>query len=229
MSTDLREFETRETLISELVEFSVKTLQDALDKNGKASMAVPGGTTPAPFFEELRKVDLDWSKVAIMLTDERFVPETSDRSNTRLLKETLFQNAAAAATMVPFYAEAGKPEDVLDQIEGGIDAHLPLDLCILGMGTDMHTASLFPGADRLIEALSPTARVLLPMRADGAPEPRLTLSAPVLQGAGAVAILLMGTAKKEPLKAAMQSGDVAQAPVRAVLHGRANTTIFYAD
>lgn len=229
MNSDVREFASREALIADLVSFSAERLQSALETRGKAAMAVPGGTTPAPFFEALRKTDLDWANVAIMLTDERFVPESSDRSNTRLLKETLFLENAAVAKMVPFYAPADAPEDVLDQIEAGIDAHLPLDLCILGMGTDMHTASLFPGADRLIEGLSQTARVLLPMRADGAPEPRLTLSAPVLQGAGAVALLLMGEAKKEPLRTAMLSGDITEAPVRAVLHGRAKTTIFYAD
>jgi 6-phosphogluconolactonase len=190
----------------------------ALAQKGRATLAVPGGTTPEPFFAILRKVDLDWSKVMIMLTDERFVPETSTRSNTRLLREHLMRDNAAAATLVPLVLPADQPEDVLAQLQAGVRGALPLDVCVLGMGTDLHTASIFPNADLLAQALADDAPVLLPMRAPGVPEARMTLTAPVLKGADFVHILITGPEKRVAFQQAMVDGPVSEAPVRVILH-----------
>ena len=130
------EYENRNALFQGLAEVVAQQLADALSQKGRATLAVPGGTTPAPFFEFLRKVPLDWKNVTILLTDERFVPETSERSNTRLLRDTLFQDLAAAASFVPMYLEADQPEDVLNAWQKNISGALPLDVCVLGMGAD---------------------------------------------------------------------------------------------
>lgn len=205
-------------------------LMVAIALRGRATLAVPGGTTPGPFLTLLSKVDLDWSRVSVMLTDERFVPESSDRSNTRLLRETLLQNNAAAAILIPFYKDADTPEDVLDDLSDAISAALPLDVCVLGMGADMHTASLFPEADRLTEGLDMDSKaVLLPMRAPGAPEPRLTLTAPVLCGAEHIHILITGPAKKTALEAALVEGPASKAPIRVVLDAPTQVDVHYAD
>lgn len=217
MQTIIEEYADRDILAKALADRVADELRAALSEKGQATLAVPGGTTPGPFLTALSAQPLDWAQVRVMLTDERFVPETSDRSNTRLLRETLLQNAAGAAQLVPFYSPAGQPEDVLDDLTAAIRAALPLDVCVLGMGADMHTASLFPGADRLEDALAPDAPLLLPMRAPGAPEPRLTLTAPVLQAAGHRLILITGAAKLDALHIAVQDGPIAEAPVRAVL------------
>lgn len=220
------EYENRNALFQGLAEVVAQQLADALSQNGRATLAVPGGTTPAPFFEFLRKVPLDWKNVTILLTDERFVPETSERSNTRLLRDTLFQDLAAAASFVPMYLEADQPEDVLNALQKNISGALPLDVCVLGMGADMHTASIFPEADLLAEALADNAPILLPMRAPNAPEPRMTLTAPVLRGAGEIHLLIAGQAKKDALAVAQQDGPIIDAPVRAILP---DAHIHYAD
>ncbi|MDA9789467.1 6-phosphogluconolactonase [Amylibacter sp.] len=225
MSTQIN-YESRDALFQGLADVVAQQLANALAQNGRATLAVPGGTTPAPFFEILRKVALDWKNVTILLTDERFVPETSDRSNTRLLRETLFQDLAATATFVPMYLDADQPEDVLNALQKAIEDALPLDICVLGMGADMHTASIFPEADLLTEALADNAPVLLPMRAPNAPEPRMTLTAPVLRGAGHVHLLIAGAAKKDALDVARQDGPIIDAPVRAILP---QAHIHYAD
>lgn len=205
-------------------------LAEAITLRGRATLAVPGGTTPGPFLALLSKVDLDWSKVSVMLTDERFVPENSDRSNTRLLRETLLQNNAAAAILVPFYKAADAPEDMLDDLTEAITAALPLDVCVLGMGADMHTASLFPEADRLTEGLDLNGTaVLLPMRAPGAPEPRLTLTASVLRAARNIHILITGEGKKTAFEAAMVEGPACEAPIRVVLDAPVQVDVHYAD
>ncbi|RED17940.1 6-phosphogluconolactonase [Pontivivens insulae] len=219
-------YDDRAALMTNLAEVVAGELRTALHQQAHATLAVPGGTTPGPFLTALSDADLDWSRVRVMLTDERFVPESSDRSNTRLLRGTLLQNRAAAATLVPFYREADAPEDVLDALGQSIGAALPLDVCVLGMGADMHTASIFPGADRLAEALSPDAPPLLPMRAPGAPEPRLTLTAPVLAAARHIHVLIQGQDKADALAQAQAEDDRAVAPIRVALD--AGATVHWA-
>lgn len=114
---------------------------------------------------------------------------------------------------------------MLEALADGLRPHLPISVLLLGMGTDMHTASLFPGADRLEEALAPTAPILLPMRAEAAGEPRITLTAPVLRGAFNIHILITGAEKRAALERAMTLSPM-EAPVRAVLD---NATVHWAE
>jgi 6-phosphogluconolactonase len=192
-------------------------LRQTLTGGGRASLAVPGGTTPGPVFDTLSAVELDWARVDVMLTDERWVPETSERSNTRLLRKRLLTGPAAAARLVPLYAPAETPEERLSELAEGVEAVLPLSVLLLGMGADMHVASIFPGADRLHAALH-GKDVLVPMRAPGAPEPRVTLSAGVLNGAIRRHIVIIGRAKRDAIEAArgMPPDD---APVASVMKG----------
>ena len=191
-------------------------LGEFLRRDGHASLCVPGGTTPGPVFDTLSGVDLDWANVSVFLNDERWVPEDSPRSNTRLLRQRLFRGPAAAARMVPLYAPVPRPEDALDALSEGLRPHLPISVLLLGMGADMHTASLFPGADRLEEALSNDAPILMALRADAAGEPRITVTAPVLKTAFHTHILIRGREKREALDRA-RTLSVSEAPVRAVL------------
>ena len=215
----------REMMMLALADQIASELREAVEAKGRATLSVPGGTTPGPIFDILSGVDLDWSKVAVMLNDERWVGEDSPRSNTRLLRERLLRDRAGDAALVPLYADAARPEDRMDALAEGIAAHLPIDVLLLGMGVDMHTASLFPGADRLAEALSDDAPILLPMRAEAAGEPRITLSAPVLRDAMHIHILITGAEKRAAIERA-ETLPVEEAPVGAVL---ANATVHWAE
>lgn len=206
----------REMLMLGLADIIAGQLGDFLRRDGRATLSVPGGTTPGPIFDTLSGVDLDWANVAVVLNDERWVPESSDRSNTRLLRQRLLRGRAAQARLIPLYAPAETPEVMLPALEDGLRPHLPISVLLLGMGTDMHTASLFPGADRLEEALSPQAPLLLPMRADAAGEPRVTLTAPVLKAAFHTHVLITGPEKRAALDRALTLSPL-QAPIRAVL------------
>jgi 6-phosphogluconolactonase len=191
-------------------------LGDFLRRNDRASLCVPGGTTPGPIFDVLSDVDLDWGRVGIFLSDERWVPETAPRSNTRLVRKRLLVNKAAEATLVPMHIETDTPEQAIDALAAGIEPWLPISVLILGMGGDMHTASLFPGADRLAEAMDANAPMLMPMRAAGADEPRLTLTAPVLGGALATHLVIVGPEKRAALERAERL-DSMDAPIKAFL------------
>jgi 6-phosphogluconolactonase len=206
-----------EMMMMDLADTLASELETSLLGNDFASLAVPGGTTPGPIFDSLCAVDLDWSRVRVMLTDERWVPETSERSNTRLLRERLLVNHAAAATYVPLYADAETPEEKLPELSEALSPLMPISVMLLGMGTDMHTASIFPGADQLDLALHGNEN-LVAMRAPGAPEPRITLSAKVLKSAISRHIVIVGAEKREALEKARHLSPE-EAPVAAILNG----------
>ena len=206
-----------EMMMIELAQRIAGELRQALQASETASLAVPGGTTPGPIFDSLNAADLDWERVSVMLTDERWVPEDSPRSNTRLLRERLLVGKAAAARYLSLHAATEMPEDGIPALAEAIAEVLPLTVCLLGMGTDMHTASIFPGADRLDEALNGEV-ILVPMRAPGAPEPRVTLSAAVLGRAISRHFVIVGTDKREALERA-RTLTPEEAPVAALLKG----------
>jgi 6-phosphogluconolactonase len=221
----LVEYPDRELMMISLADTLASELNNVLLANETASFCVPGGTTPGPVFDVLSGVDLDWQRVAVFLNDERWVPEDSPRSNTRLLRERLLTGRAAAARLVPLHAPTETPEEAIAGLIAGIEPHLPISVLLLGMGTDMHTASLFPGADRLEEALADDAPVLMALRAEGAGEPRVTLTARVLRDAMNTHILITGAEKREALERARHLPPHI-APVRAVL---SNATVHWAE
>ena len=212
----LEVYPDRDLMMLGLANIIAGQLGEFLRRDGKATLSVPGGTTPGPIFDTLSGVDLDWANVAVVLNDERWVPDSSERSNTRLVRQRLIRGRAAQARLVPLYAPAETPEAMLPALEDGLRPYLPISVLLLGMGADMHTASLLPGADRLEEALSPHAPLLMRMRAKAAGEPRVTLTAPVLKGAFHTHILITGAEKRAALERA-QTLPASEAPVRAVL------------
>lgn len=207
----------RELMQLQLANLLAGQLAETLRREGKATLAVPGGTTPGPVFDTLSGVDIDWANISVVPTDERWVDEESDRSNTRLLRDRLLRGRAAAAQLIPLYAPGhDAPEEAMEALEQGLAPHLPISVLLLGMGEDMHTASLFPGGDRLEEALSATTRLILPMRAEGAGEPRVTLTAPVLRAAVRVHVMITGAEKRAAIEKAAGLPPM-EAPIRAVL------------
>lgn len=212
---ELVEYPDRDILILDLADRLASELADHLRREEQASFCVPGGTTPGPIFDVLSEQALDWDRVAVFLNDERWVDEDSPRSNTRLLRERLLVSKAAAARLVPLKGPGDTPEAAIDDLSAGFEGCLPISVLLLGMGADMHTASLFPGADNLEAALAAHAPTLVAMRAEGAGEPRVTLSAPVLNGAVSKHILITGAEKREALDRAAHL-STREAPIRAV-------------
>ena len=187
---------------------------------GRASIALSGGTTPEKFLTELSTQSLDWDRVVVTLCDDRWVSPNSDRSNERLLRDTLFRNAAAHAEFAPLYVDASTPEQALAQVNANLArVPAPFDVVVLGMGDDGHTASLFPNGDHLLAALDPAgAARVLPMRAPAAPEPRITLTLSALIATRAIYLHIQGADKKEVFDRAMSiEGARRPAPIRSVL------------
>ena len=204
-------------------------MREAIAARGVALLIVSGGKSPARFFDRLSNMDLDWTRVAITLADERRVADDSSRSNARLVRERLLRNRAEAASFTPL-ADVRLPEDQELAAASARIANLPMpaDVVVLGMGDDGHTASWFPGAEGLAEAMDPAARQLVaPIVAPNAAEPRLTLTGRVILRARAIALEIQGEAKLATFAAALAPGPEEAMPIRAVLRGAADRlTVF---
>lgn len=216
MTMEFCEYPDREMLALSLADRMASQLAQHLRANDHATLCVPGGTSPMPVFETLSGADLDWGRVTVMLGDERWVDGEHKRSNSRLLRRHLLKDKAAAAEYIDLYTGDPQPEDAAEALAARIAPHLPLTVLLLGMGNDMHTASLFPGGDRLAEALATDAPPVMAIRAEGAEEPRITLTRPVLANAINIHLLITGPEKREALERAARL-DPLEAPIRAFL------------
>jgi len=191
-------------------------LNEALMTHDQVSFAVPGGSTTGPVFDALCAADIDWSRVTILVGDERRVPADHERSNERMIRARLLTSRAAAANYVSIRPDGDTLPD--------ISAHLPLSVVMVGMGADMHTASLFPGSPDLEAALAPDAPDLMLVEASDGLEPRVTVTGRVLAEAMSAHVLIAGAEKREALDRATQATDM-EAPIRTVL---ANATVHWA-
>lgn len=220
---NLIEYPDRDMLAIDLANQIAGELKATLLSQDRASMAVPGGTTPGAVFDALCAAPLEWDKVTILPTDERCVPADHPRSNERLIREHLLVDRAAMAQFLPLRIPDEEPagehagDYVLElaQLSAAVEPLLPLSILLLGMGEDGHVASLFPGTPGLAEALADDAPPIAAMAPPGQPERRLTLTAPVLEGALKKHLVIYGAQKRAMIERASRLSET-EAPVRAV-------------
>jgi len=195
-------------------------IESAIDARGSAVIALAGGKTPFPAYEKLAKAKLDWKRVTIVPGDERIVPLGDPLSNVTQLGKLFIPKGARVIPIVPQatadYKSAGRSADALMQ-----DLHWPLDLCLLGVGGDGHTASIFPGPD-FDEALNgPKERRMLGVMPDPlppeAPVARVTLSREGIVTARALMIAVTGQAKRDVIEQAIKQGPSSPYPIGRVL------------
>ncbi|MDO6440646.1 6-phosphogluconolactonase [Marinobacter sp. 2_MG-2023] len=187
----------------------------------RASLAVSGGSTPLPFFHALSLKSLDWGRVDVVLADERWVDETDAVSNTRLVKENLLRNNAAVAKYFPLKQSGNTPHAGVEAVSAGLATLTrPLDVLILGMGNDGHTASLFPDAPELVRAMDLESRELVAaMTPPSQGQSRITLTYALMCEARFTALHLKGNDKLETLKRAFAlPEDLLAMPVRGFLN-----------
>ncbi|AXC49599.1 6-phosphogluconolactonase [Paracoccus suum] len=197
------------------------TLRAGIAAEGRASLALPGGTTPGLFLEALARQELDWAQVTVFPADERWVPADHPRSNAALIRRHLLRDEAVMAKLIDLYDGEPTPQAAAPGLSAHLAPHLPLTALVVGMGDDLHTASLFPGAPGIVQALSPDAPPLMAMEGP-APErePRVSLTLPVLQAAGGAHLLIVGDSKRAALARALsmpEGTDPAEAPILGLL------------
>lgn len=201
-------------------------LRRAITQRGHALLAVSGGKSPIALFQQLRTQPLAWDNVRVLLVDERCVPHDHPDSNTALVRAHLLQDDAAAARFTPLFDRLpmGLDATALNALTASANQRLstlpwPLDVAVLGMGDDGHTASLFPGAPGLHTALTSAASMawVCPVTA---PHARLTLTLPTLSAARQLHLSIAGHSKRAVYRQAL-SAPITALPVSLVLHQQA--------
>ncbi|NBV75394.1 MAG: 6-phosphogluconolactonase [Methylococcaceae bacterium] len=217
-------FEQRSHLFTTLAAECQDMLSESLSKNGSATIFVSGGTTPAPLYDALSKLDIAWKKVKVALVDERWVAADHSASNEALIRKSLLVNNAKAATFVGMKTAANTANKGVAETEANYKAlPKPFTFAIVGMGNDGHTASLFPGADGLNAALNPDSEKLVaaikakPSAVTGTLTERMSMTVAALLQCDRIVVLITGEDKLSVFDQAMRPGANSELPIRALL------------
>jgi 6-phosphogluconolactonase len=197
-------------------------IESALEAHGGARLALSADKDAEPVHAKLaQSKTADWSRISIVPTDDRLVALDDPLSRFRALQGWFAAKGAEMVSLVDEAAlgdrqEAGRLADARLSLLGG-----PLDLVLLGMGEDGHTAGIFPGPDFERAVAGPRERRALGLRADPAPQQggpdRVTLSAAAIGAARAVMIVIAGAEKRRVLEQAIKEGPLSSAPIGRVL------------
>lgn len=200
----------------------VKAIQEAIRDRGTAAIALSGGSSPLDAYRLLAQQTIDWNKVHVYWVDERAVPPTHDRSNYGQAKKALLDPAQIPEASI--HRMRGEASDLAvaamdyeaelrDTVKSKLGGLPSLDLLVMGIGDDGHTASLFPG-DRTVHV---TDKLVAAVPAKGDREARLTLTAPVLENARSSVVLVLGKAKHPALERIWAThGDIDETPSRVI-------------
>jgi 6-phosphogluconolactonase len=197
-----------------------RTIRDAISARGRAAIALSGGNSPRPMYALAGKdPKIDWTRVDVFFVDERAVQPTSDRSNYRMVKESLLDPAKVPEEHVfRMRGESADLEDAAREYEALYSKHVRLgqfDLMVFGIGDDGHTASLFPGRPEV----EITDRKVVAVPSHNGLEPRLTFTTPVIEATRHALVFAVGKSKNAPLERVWQvSGSPKETPAR-ILRG----------
>ncbi|MDY0883277.1 6-phosphogluconolactonase [Dongia soli] len=222
---------TAEVFAQAVADRIAKQLRLGVEDHGAASLAVPGGTTPGPIFDALAKMQLCWARVAVTLTDERWVPVSDRSSNEALVRHRLLQGPAAEAHMIGLYDASPKPSLGIPGAETALrQLSRPLDAVLLGMGGDGHFASLFPGLPDLAEGLNPeSATICIASDAPINGQPRLSLSLGFLLRSRLILLAIRGADKLAVIERA-KTAAASELPIAAILRqGRVPVEIHFTE
>lgn len=215
----LNKYANSQLLTDDLATHIVNTLKQAIEQKGHASIAVSGGKTPIPLFTLLSQQTLEWEKVFITLVDDRWVDDTNDASNEKLVLTYLLQNKAKLANFVGLKNHFDNPFDGATLTEQMLNKiPMPFDVLILGMGEDGHTASLFPHAANLASGLEMNSgKKVIGITPLTASFDRITLTLPAILNSHNIYLHLVGESKNSVLAQAEKGDDITEMPIRAIL------------
>ncbi|MGV8923358.1 MAG: 6-phosphogluconolactonase [Thermomonas sp.] len=222
-----------DALIAHLVDTLIDTCNQATREHRSAWLALAGGRTPLPIYAALAKA-LPSASLTVIPTDERCVPDTHPASNAAALHAAFTGHAGIVVNSLT--REDGDVQASLDQTRAMLAVNpQPFDAVLLGMGTDGHFASLFPGADNLAEGLALDSNIdaiatLPDPLPPEAPFARISLTLPRLLRARAIHLVVTGEAKRRVLRQAQHQDAVGacsvgersfgEYPIAALLHAR---------
>ena len=234
MAREIKVFEDLDDVSSHAAAEIERIIGGSLSRAKACSIALSGGATPRKLYgllatEYARKID--WSRVHFFWGDERFVPHDDPASNYHLVQETLLdQVPIPPGNLHPIPTELQTPEESARRYEAELRAHFgegipAFDLILLGVGTDGHTASLFPRSLALREREAWVVSVNEPLH----PPPRLSLTLTVLNAGRVILFLVAGEEKKQIVKTILEEGGKSRATYPAAMVQGIERTIWCLD
>lgn len=204
------------TSLAEAAATTIVDLITSIDRP-RANIGLAGGSTPKDTYERLRQREVDWSRIDLWLSDERWVAHDHPDSNGRMAAEALVDHVPATFHR-PRWSEYLDAGDAAAYYEADLRRLMPdgiADLVLLGMGTDGHTASLFPGTDGLGEE----TRWFIANEVPQLDTWRLTATVPMIQRARTVMVLTAGESKAEVLAEVLEGPD-GRYPIQLLRHAK---------
>ena len=207
MDKKFNEFTSKDSLEVNLAKAVCSALEAVIDRKGSAVIAVSGGKTPLGLFKKLSIADIAWNKVKVVLVDERLVATKDSDRNDLMVKQSLMVNKAKSATYIDLTAYK-QHQDFFDS--------LTLDVAILGMGLDGHTASWFPCSDEINGLFDMKSAVAI-VNPVTAPHKRVTLTPAVLLKSNALFLHIVGQDKLSVYREAVKNADSKLMPISFLL------------
>lgn len=195
-----------------LASFVTESLAADINATGKATLVVSGGSTPKGLFAQLSHADINWAAVTVLLADDRWVPLDHPDSNETMVRQTLLVNNAAQATFVSLVSDYPNIDSNLEQTQALLEQLPAFSVVILGMGNDMHTASLFPCSAQIDTGLN-TDNAVLMTHPTTAPHARVSLSKTRLLRTRRGLVHIVGDDKWQVLAQARASQSEQVAPI----------------
>ncbi len=225
MGYQLFEFENLKDCHKALTERFKEFFNAALKKHYQVSIAFSGGRSPISLLQKLSVLDLKWHACLVSLVDERIIDTNHDDSNTKLLHDYLLQNNALKASFIPLLPE--KVSSDTNALFNFANQHFKQPhLAILGMGTDGHTASLFPETSAFLNEEKENIVLTKPANA---PYERLSMSINALENCEKLFLSISGAQKRGVLEKALKENAPYSLPIARILHSQKVTTeVFYA-
>ncbi len=222
-------FESREAASVAAADFIASCMERRLEQQRRASMIITGGSSPGRCYEALSEAELDWERVDLVLSDERWVPADHEDSNERQAREALTKNKAASATLHPMYSANADIDARVAELNAELRMlPIPFSVALLGMGEDGHFASLFPDAEDLESGLSPdNPELCMAVNTKASPHPRLSLTLSAIARSDAIVLLIFGDAKKTVIEKA-KAGDTSYPVTRLLRQKKAPVHIYWA-
>jgi 6-phosphogluconolactonase len=229
VQVNLLEFADRVSASGAAAELMAKSIRSCLDRQDRCSIVVSGGSTPGPCFDSLSQMPLEWPRVTVIPSDERWVPADHPDSNERLIRERLLVNKAASGQVLPLFRKDVEPPAAVSLIEQDLaELATPVSCALLGMGEDGHFASLFPDLDGLKQALEPNSgEPCLVVKTASSPHLRISLSLAFLLESEAIVLLIFGAAKRRVFDAAA-TGNTAYPIESLIWRGDGRLTVLWA-
>ena len=223
------EFETREEASIAAAERIRNALAHRLENQKAATLVVSGGTTPARCFQELAHLEIEWDRVNVLASDDRWVPADHEDSNEKLIRSRLLINGASIAGLLPFFKADTSIEVRCEELDREIRfMPFPFACSLLGMGADGHFASLFPDADNLAEGLDlESQKLCLPVPSEASPYPRVSLTLAALSRSDEIVLLFFGEEKRRIFEKA-RAGNARYPVTRLLRQKRAPVHVYWA-